>query len=249
MKPESESNKPSINPAFLIISALLIVVAVALWWTLTVVSVLLITLAVVLIIPALCSGLLIPQDTVRATRTKKDKSSGIDIERILRFETGIFEAREKKQKAPEPDRSITTHEFLSEFDLRIPLDVLDGMDEKTKKRMKKSRIEDVSNLAEADAKQVSTRSDLEMKWCQILIADAKGIVKGAGLSSIFDLAMADADEVLTKVTRAVNSKVFDVPDNHNFTLTKILGWIDRANNIISTFDVDEIQKLIEKQDK
>jgi len=133
--------------------------------------------------------------------------------------------------------------------LRIPLDILDGIDEKMKKRLRKSRIEDVSTLSKADVKQVATRSDLEMELCQSLIADAKGIIQGARISSIFDLAMADPDEVLTKVTRAVNSEFISIPDKHNFTLPKIANWIDRANNIISTFDVDEIQKLIEKQDK
>lgn len=247
MKPES--NKPSINPAMLVISVILVAVAVALWWTITVVSVVLITLAVVLIIPTLCSGMLVPLEQTSAKGTRKEKSSGIDIERILKFETGVFEAREKKQKESEPARSITTREFLSEFDLRIPLDVLDGIDEKMKKRLRKSRIEDVSALSKADVKQVSTRSDLEIELCQSLIADAKGIIQGARISSIFDLAMANPDEVLTKVTRAVNSEFISIPDKHNFTLPKIANWIDRANNIISTFDVDEIQKLIEKQDK
>ena len=248
MKPETGSNKFSTSPAVIIVSAILIVVAVALWWTITVLAVLLITIAVVLIIPTLCSGMLIPpQEEVRVARTKRDKTSGIDIERILKFETGIFEARKKKQN--EPKRSITAHEFLSEFDLRIPLDVLDDFDEKMKKRLRKSKIEDVSTLSKADAKYVATRSNLDKELCQRLIADAKGIIKGARISSIFDLAMADPDEVLTKVTKAVNAEIFNIPDNHNFTLTKIASWISRANDFISTFDADEMQKLIEKQDK
>ena len=97
--------------------------------------------------------------------------------------------------------------------------------------------------------RIAARTDLKIESCHTLISDAKGIIEGAEITSIFDLAMADPDEVLTKVTRAVNNAVINIPDNHNFTLQKITNWIDKANNIISTFDVDEIQKLIEKQDK
>lgn len=221
----------------LAISITMIALAVLLWWTVTLLSVVLL-IGVIILIPGFCIEIPIPVTQPRKVKRKRISQIDETIGRVLSFEMSIDEAIQKN----------TEQEFISELDLRIPVDIIEGIEEKHSVLLNDVGITDVEVLALEDKHLLESLCEISLDTAGQWIADAKGISIGAGVSNIFDLSMADADEMLTTLTHALNDNTFEIPMDYSFTIWKVRKWIESANEIISSIDVDEIQKMIENQD-
>ncbi|MHA1637644.1 MAG: hypothetical protein ACTSUB_06465 [Candidatus Thorarchaeota archaeon] len=222
----------------LAISIIMIALAVLLWWTVTLVSVILL-IGVIILIPRFF--IKIPLPAKQPIKVKRKRVSPVDetIGRVLSFEMSIDEAIQKN----------TEQEFLSDMDLRIPVNVIEGVQEKHVTLLNDVGIVDTDVLALEDKHLIESLCDINLDTAEQWITDAKAISIGAKISNIFDLSMVDADEMLTAITRAVKGNTFEIPEGYSLTIKKVESWIESANDAISSIDAEEIQKTIENQDR
>ena len=80
------------------------------------------------------------------------------------------------------------------------------------------------------------------------ILDAKALFVGAQISSLIPLSMADAKEIRKNIRKAKNSGALKMPVDDDIPLSKIEGWIEKANEMVSSVDAAEIKKLLEDSD-
>ena len=57
--------------------------------------------------------------------------------------------------------------------------------------------------------------------------------------------MEDAKKMQSRILKSAKSGTLKMPVDYEITLPKVQRWINRANKIVSTVDVNEMQRWLE----
>ncbi len=136
-------------------------------------------------------------------------------------------------------------ESIADYDTEIPVEIIDGIQNRIVEYLESIGIEDLDELAVADPDEISKVCRVSSQIVEEWILDAKAIFVGAHISSIITLSMEDAKKMQSRILKSVQSGTLKMPVDYEITLPKVLRWINRANKIVSTVDVNEIQRWLE----
>jgi hypothetical protein len=100
-------------------------------------------------------------------------------------------------------------------------------------------VENLEDLALSSHDRVAEACNIDSNEAAGWIADAIGICHGAGMTSVLELALSDAEELLDRLELALEEGLISIPKNHEFTIWKVRNWITAANEhiILSPEDI------------
>ena len=142
-----------------------------------------------------------------------------------------------------------SEESIADYDTEIPVTVIDGIEGKLADILEKIGIEDLDELAVADPEELLASCKVARQVVEEWILDAKVIFVGAEISSIISLSMEDPQKMKDSITKAIQAGTLKIPVDYKIPLSRIQRWINRANKIVSTIDVKEIQRWLEETDR
>jgi hypothetical protein len=236
-EPEKRNRRVSIVAIALIIASML------LWWINTVAAMLLLFASMFVIVYTFCA---IPV-TQPPPVVRKRRWDGMTIERIDFLEKRMRESLEEIVSMEEEEEKDTSYAIpvddveseSSGLVHDIPVEVIDGIGKTYRMKLQDIGVENLEDLAIASHESVAEACSIESNEAAAWIADAIGIFLGAGLTSVLELAMSDAEEILTRIELALEEGRISVPKNHEFTIWKARYWITAANEhiILSPEDI------------
>lgn len=123
----------------------------------------------------------------------------------------------------------------------LSIETIEGIGTKYGKLLRDAGIKTVADLSSADATKVADVCDVNTEQAEGWIAmshfawldeiseeDAEAIVFATGITTLKDLATADATEVLEKIQKGVRIGKVRVPEGYEFTLDMVKRWIEAA---------------------
>ncbi|MHA2141973.1 MAG: DUF4332 domain-containing protein [Candidatus Thorarchaeota archaeon] len=126
----------------------------------------------------------------------------------------------------------------------LPIETIEGIGSVYGKKLRKAGIATVEDLLAAGTIQVAricgVSQEIAAKWqamsrfCWldgISEEDSEAIVL-IGIQSYNDLATAEPDVLLSKVTQAVEDGTVEVPEGYEFTIDMVQTWIQAAKTFI-----------------
>jgi predicted flap endonuclease-1-like 5' DNA nuclease len=151
--------------------------------------------------------------------------------------------RQQPAASQPADKGSTTVEFWTDLGT-APVKDIDGIGEKTSATLDKLGIRSVGELSLADVNAIAsqlrineTRArnlvDMAALMSRLAVMGFKDevvelLVKGAGLRSVQDLAVADARTLFRTCQEAVSTGKVQTPKEFSFTLRDVQGWIKTA---------------------
>lgn len=147
------------------------------------------------------------------------------------------------------DEAELSENTMEDYDEEIPIGLIDGISPLHAERLEKIGIMDIDELAIADTEEISDAARVAQHTAEEWILDAKALFVGAQISSLIPLSMSEASEIERKIERARKSGALKMPVDYEIPMNKIEGWIAKANELVSAFDVAEIQKWLEDGDR
>lgn len=138
---------------------------------------------------------------------------------------------------------------IADYDEEVPVSLIDGIDTAKSDQLGRIGISDIDELAIADPEEIARTTGVSRQIAEEWILDAKAMFVGAQISSLIPLSMSEANKLLAKINSAKKTGALKLPIDHDLSLSKIDGWINRANELVSAVDVSEIQRLLDNSDK
>ncbi len=243
-----------INPnSIATITFAMILAGVALWGTNTVASVVVFTIALAIITITIWDVFVSRIEletgfaTTRYNKQALSPNSLIDIERKMQSKLEQIE-RGYDQFLEDVDDPDLIENTIEDYDAEIPIELLDGISGEICERIESIGILDIDELAIADPDEIAEAARVPKQIAEQWVLDAKALFVGAQLSSLIPLSMAEAKDVLRSIEESVISGMLKMPVDYELPITKVEKWINRANKLVSSFDVSEIQKLLEEEE-
>jgi hypothetical protein len=209
----------SSNVVVFSISILLIIGTYLLWWTNTVIAVLLLIGATFLILSTMCNVCTQGLGNRMAT-------AGMGVQR-RRSLSRAFEEEMERQR-----RSIPGHMDPSLLPKEIPLEVLEGPNSRQVDTLMRVGVAAISDLIYFGAESIVDVCDVDLKEAQKWVADARGIYEIAGLKTLDELASANPSVLAEQLLDAAETGVFDIPERYVISIEKTSYWIDAAVNML-----------------
>lgn len=234
--------------------AIFVIIGVALWWYNTVAALLIILLS-------LSSGLMMLWRSIARAFEQNAGFSGdlykereitrrrlSDIENRMR---GSLEDKDMGQSEIWEDFNYETLEgdSIADYDTEIPVEIIDGIQNRNALFLENIGIEDLDELAVADPEEISKTCKVSAQVAEEWILDAKAIFVGAHISSIITLSMEDPKKMRSRIKKSIEAGTLKMPVDYEIPLSKVQRWVNRANKIVSTVDVNEIQRWLEDGDR
>lgn len=226
-----------------IVAIALIIASVLLWWVNTVAAMLLLFASMFVIVYTFCT---IPM-TQPPPVVRKRSWDGMTIERIDLLEKRMRESLEEivtMEEEEEKDTSYTipvddVESESSGLEHDIPVEVIDGIGKTYGMKLQNIGVENLEDLALASHDRVAEACNVDSNEAAGWVADAIGICLGAGMTSVLELALSDAEEILDRIELAIEDELISIPKNHEFTIWKARNWITAANEhiILSPEDI------------
>ncbi|MFW9911096.1 MAG: hypothetical protein ACFFEU_01405 [Candidatus Thorarchaeota archaeon] len=221
---------------FLIATVALILASIVIWWGNTVAAMLVLFAAMFIAVYTLCS-IPLEQPSPRASRRRWD---GMSFDRIDLLEQRMRESLEEivmMEEEEEPDESYAipvdeVDEASAVLEHEIPVEVVDGIGKAYGIRLREIGITNLEELALSSPERVQEACEVTLNEAAGWVADAIAIVMGAGMTSVLELAMSDAEEIIKRIELALESGTIRVPEGHEFTVWSARHWIDAANEHI-----------------
>ncbi|MHA2423264.1 MAG: DUF4332 domain-containing protein [Candidatus Thorarchaeota archaeon] len=123
----------------------------------------------------------------------------------------------------------------------LPIETIEGIGEIYGKLLRDAGIDTVADLSSANATRVAEVCDVGEEQAERWIAmshfawlneiseeDAEAIVFATGITTLKDLAKADASDVLGKVEKGIKIGKVRVPEGYEVNLEKVKSWIKAA---------------------
>ncbi len=243
----------SIRKAPLVAFLLLAILAVITWWINTVLAMVLVFSSLFAFVYGVCTlPLQEVQVQTRAVRRRRiyGEWDRIPVERLDLLEEQMRESlKQFDVETEEEGFSIPVDEVEGEsagLVHDIPVEVVDGIGRTFGRKLREAAVSSLDDLAAADAAEIAKICSVGIKEARPWVADAKAIVQGAGVTSILELAMSDAEELLQKVEQAVEDGFIEVPRGHEFTIWAARHWIAAANEHI-VLTPEDIKRWSEDQ--
>jgi hypothetical protein len=127
----------------------------------------------------------------------------------------------------------------------LPIETIEGIGEVYGGDLRAARIDSVQDLIGTPASRVAEIADVGERTAEGWIAmarfawlegvseeDAEAIVFATGIDDVKSLARADAEDLLRKIKKAVESEDVRVPAGYEFTTEKVKTWIHSAKEAI-----------------
>jgi hypothetical protein len=237
---EPEKRKKS----FSIVAIVLVIASVFLWWANTVAAMLFLFAAMFVVVYTFCA---IPM-TQPPPIVRKRKWDGMTIERIDLLEKRMRESLEEIVTMEEEEEEKDTSYAIPVDDVEsessglvhdIPVEVIDGIGKTYGLKLQNIGIRNLEDLSLMSHDRVADACNVDSNEAAGWIADAIGICLGAGMTSVLELALSDAEEILDRIELALEDELISVPKNHEFTIWKARNWITAANEhiILSPEDI------------
>jgi hypothetical protein len=183
-----------------------------------------------------------PPPTVR-----KRRLDGMTMERIDLLEKRMRESLEEIVTMEEEEEKDTSYAIpvddveseSSGLVHDIPVEVIDGIGKTYGMMLQNIGVENLEDLALSSHDRVAEACNIDSNEAAGWIADAIGICHGAGMTSVLELALSDAEELLDRLELALEEGLISIPKNHEFTIWKVRNWITAANEhiILSPEDI------------
>jgi hypothetical protein len=226
-----------------IVAIILFIVSVFLWWANTVAAMLFLFAAMFVIVYTFCAiPISQPPPVVRRRRW-----DGMTIERIDLLERRMRESLEEIVTMEEEEEKDTSYAIpvddveseSSGLVHDIPVEVIDGIGKTYGMKLQNIGVEKLEDLALSSHDRVAEVCNIDSNEAAGWIADAIGICHGAGMTSVLELALSDAEELLDRIELAFEEGLISIPKDHEFTIWKTRHWITAANEhiILSPEDI------------
>lgn len=226
-----------------IVAIVLFIASVLLWWANTVASMLLLFAGMFVIVYTFCTmPITQPPPVVR-----KRRWDGMTMERIDLLEKRMRESLEEIVTLEEEEEKDTSYAIpvddveseSSGLVHDIPVEVIDGIGKTYGMNLQNIGVENLEDLALMSQDEVAEACNVDSNEAAGWIADAIGIFLGAGMTSVLELAMSDAEEILGRIELALEEGRISIPKDHEFTIWKARHWITAANEhiILSPEDI------------
>ncbi len=239
------SKPPTLLPFVLFIVTL--VAAVMLWWTNTVLSMILVILGLSALVFGLCHGLdlLAVEQRARESQQKHGYSTRY-LDQFMqdlseRMERDLAEAAEDKKKVSLAE-GLEALEDGSEDIHRIPPSVINGIGREYQEKLASFGITRIEQLADADPKMVADHCRVDVEEAEDWVSDAAAIVHGARISSIIELSMSVPEEILERIDRSIREGKLDLPDDYEVSMWSVRQWIEGANRAITGRGSEDMER-------
>lgn len=221
---------------FLIAAAVLLIASSVLWWVNTVAAMLVLFSAMFIAVYTLCS-IPLNQPPPRVRRRRWD---GMSVERIDLLEQRMRESLEEivmmeEDEEPEESYAIPVDEVdgvSTGLEHDIPVEVVDGIGKAYGMKLREIGITNLEELALSSPERVREACEVTLSEAAGWVADAIAIFMGAGMTSVLELAMSDAEEIIKRIEMALENGTIRVPEGHEFTIWNARHWITAANEHI-----------------
>ncbi|MFX1260833.1 MAG: hypothetical protein ACFFAZ_01970 [Promethearchaeota archaeon] len=242
---DSEQRRRSM---FLIATIALILASIVIWWGNTVAAMLVLFAAMFLAVYTLCS-LPLDQPSPRVGRRRWD---GMSFDRLDLLEQRMRESLEEiamMEEEKEPDESYAipvdeVDEASAVLEHEIPVEVIDGIGKAYGMKLREIGITNLEELALSSPERVQGACEITPNEAAGWVADAIAIFMGAGMTSVLELAMSDAEEIIKRIELAVENGTIRVPEGHEFTIWSARHWIAAANEHIM-LSPEDIRRWVE----
>ena len=242
--------------ASLVVSFIFVGFAIGLWWSLTVVSIVLLVAAISIWIFTLCNvGVYVEPTWIDSDTRERTASKSRDYrygdptdleERISKMiEDELSAQRNTKQYSSDVD--IDTFDSLPIIDHSLPTGIIDGIGRNTSYQLANSDVDVLEDLAELSSSHLIEICDTDLATAERWIAEAKAIILGAGIKSIVDLSVANAEEIYQRVSDASEEGIISFPDDYEFTIWVVKKWIESAIHHMTSVEPDEIRKWFDRE--
>jgi predicted flap endonuclease-1-like 5' DNA nuclease len=227
-EPENKKNRN------LLIAAIAIaLVSPALWWVNTVTAMLFLFAAMFIIVYTLCN---VPLDQP-PVRTRQRRWDGMSVERIDLLEKRMRESLEEivmmeEEEEAEESYAIPVDEVeggASGLEHDIPVEIIEGIGKAYGMKLRNIGIKNLEDLALSSPERIQEACEVSLHEAAGWVADAIGIFMGAGMTSVLELAMSDAEEIIKRIEEALEKEKIRVPEGHEFAIWSARQWIAAAN--------------------
>lgn len=233
---------------FLVATVALILGSIVIWWGNTVAAMLALFAAMFIAVYTLCS---VPLDQP-SPGIRRRRWDGMSIERIDLLEQRMRESLEeivRMEEEEEPDESYAipvdeVDEASAVLQHEIPVEVVDGIGKAYGMRLSEIGITNLEELALTSPERVQEACEITLNEAAGWVADAVAIFMGAGMTSVLELAMSDAEEIIKRIELAVENGTIRVPEGHEFTIWSARHWIAAANEHI-ILSPEDIRRWVE----
>jgi hypothetical protein len=221
---------------FLISAIALILASIVIWWGNTVAAMLILFAAMFIAVYTLCS---VPLDQSPPV-VRRRRWDGMSIERIDLLEQRMRESLEEivmMEEEEEPDESYAipvdeVDEASIGLEHDIPVEVIDGIGKAYGMKLREIGIINLEELSLSSPERVQEACEVTLSEAAGWLADAIAIYMGAGMTSVLELAMSDAEEIIQRIELALEKGTIRVPKGHEFTIWSARQWITAANEHI-----------------
>ncbi|TXT55292.1 MAG: hypothetical protein BAJATHORv1_40203 [Candidatus Thorarchaeota archaeon] len=161
----------------------------------------------------------------------KDSTAGEVVESRAVAKKKVTPVEEYVPEVEIPDAVLET----------LPIETIEGIGKAYGEDLRNAGIKTVHDLLKADAEKVAkicgVGEDIASRWIamsrfawlkSVSEEDAEAIVYGGGILGLGELAIANAQELLEDIQRAVELGHVKVPEGYTFTLDMVEKWIDEA---------------------
>ncbi len=224
------------NAQTAVVLILLMASATFLWWTNTVLAMILVFASLFVVTLTFCT---IPIDapTRPAIRGVSRTSSWrfIPLESIAEDEEDLFELFEDYEEEEDDTFTIPIEGMkgLSEsLPHELPVEIVVGIDEVCGQSLRSHGIADLHELAEANVDEIAMACGVTKKDAGRWIFEAVGLVKGAGITSSLELAMCKPGELLVRITEAIEAGRIEVADGMEYSEKTLRYWIRAAKRAV-----------------
>ncbi|MFX1272892.1 MAG: hypothetical protein ACFFAX_14485, partial [Promethearchaeota archaeon] len=188
---------------FLIAAVALIVASIIVWWANTVVAMLVLFAAMFVAVYTLCS---IPLDQP-PPGVRRRRWDGMSVERLDLLEQRMRESLEEivmMEEDEEPEESYAipvdeADEASTGLEHDIPVEVIDGIGKAYGMKLREIGITNLEELALSSPERVQEACEVTLNEAAGWVADAIAIFMGAGMTSVLELAMSDAEEIIKRI--------------------------------------------------
>ncbi len=239
------SKPPTLLPFMLFIVTL--AAAVMLWWTNTVLSMILVILGLSSLVFGFCQGLdlLAVEQKARESQHKTVYSTRY-LDQFMqdlseRMERDLAEAAEEEQRVSLAE-GIETLENGSEDIHRIPPSVINGIGREYSDKLASLGITRIEQLADANPEMVADHCRVNLEEAEDWVFDAAAIVHGARISSIIELSMSVPEEILERIDRSLREGKLDLPDDYEVSMWSVRQWIEGANRAITGKGSEDMER-------
>ncbi|NHJ13373.1 MAG: hypothetical protein EAX95_06830 [Candidatus Thorarchaeota archaeon] len=224
---------------------ILVVAAILTWWVNTVLAMLLVFVAMFVFSVSICS---VSVEPISSPPNRERRRFGqwklFPLEELEALEEELAEMLELETEEFDEGFSVPVEDMEEKsgsLSHELPLAIVEGIDDSYAKGLVDHGISDLLRLADADADDIALKCDIPRATASQWINEARGIVKGARITSILELAMSQPGELLVRINEALEEGRIESTGKGEFSERTVRRWI-RAAKKVAMLSPDDIKR-------